>query len=96
MEGDFPQGDKAQYKPAGYKQLIYAPKQKLQTEAELAKTKKTKLEKAYTLWVMIREQTFQKKKQDAYDPNELQEITSFDTVSAPFSNIMLHRSKTSG
>jgi len=25
MEGDFPQGDKAQYKPAGYKQLIYAP-----------------------------------------------------------------------
>jgi len=31
---------------------------------------------------MIREQMFQKKKQDAYDPNELQEITSFDTVSS--------------
>jgi hypothetical protein len=84
MEGDIPHGDKAQYKPAGYKQLVYAPKQKLQSEADLAKTKKTKLEKGYTLWVMIREQTFQKKKHDAYDPNELQEITSFDTVSLFF------------
>lgn len=81
MEGDFPQGDKAQYKPPGYKQLTYAPKQKLQNESELAKLPKTKLEKSYSLWVMIREQTFQKKKQDSYDPNELQEITSFDTVS---------------
>ena len=33
---------------------------------------------------MIREQGFQKKKPDAYDPNELQEITSFDTVSIHF------------
>jgi hypothetical protein len=58
MEGDIPQGDKAQYKPAGYKQLIYAPKQKLQTEADLNALTKTKLEKEYTLWVMIREQMF--------------------------------------
>lgn len=42
--------------------MIYAPKQKLQTEADLAKTTKTKLEKEYSLWVMIREQVFQKKK----------------------------------
>lgn len=80
MEGDFPHGDKAQYKPAGYKQLIYAPKQTLQTEADLAETKKTKLEKEYCLWVLIREQTFHKKKQEGFDPSELQEITSFDTV----------------
>lgn len=55
MEGDFPQGDKAQYKPPGYKQLTYAPKQKLQNESELDKLPKTKLEKSYSLWVMIRE-----------------------------------------
>ena len=58
MEGDFPQGDKAQYKPSGYKQLIYAPQQKLQTEEDLSKTKKTTLEKEYSIWVLIREQTF--------------------------------------
>lgn len=83
MEGDYPTGDKAQYKPPGYKQLIYAPKLKVQTEADLAKIKKDKLEKAYTIWVYIREQMFQKKKQQDYDPNELQEIESFDTVSNP-------------
>lgn len=80
MEGDFPQGDKAQYKPAGYKQLIYAPQQKLQTEAELAATKKTQLQQEYSLWALIREQTFQKKKHEGFDPSELQEITSFGTV----------------
>jgi translation initiation factor 4E len=80
MEGDFPQGDKAQYKPAEYKQLTYAPKQKLQDEAELAKTKKTSLEREYSLWALIREQSFHKKKQEGFDPAELQEITSFGTV----------------
>jgi hypothetical protein len=55
MEADFPTGDKAQYKPAGYKQLIYNPKQKLQTEEDLSKLKKTQLEKEYSLWVFIRE-----------------------------------------
>ena len=43
MDAEFPQGDKAQYKPAGYKQLVYAPKQKLQGEADLAKVTKTSL-----------------------------------------------------
>lgn len=95
MDGDIPQGDKAQYKPAGYKQLIYAPKQKLQTEADLATIKKTKLEKEYSLWVMIREQVFQKKKQDAYDPNELQEIVSFGTVSTT-QQLIFYRYKTFG
>lgn len=40
-----------------------------------------KLQRAFTLWVMIREQnTYQKKQAGAYDESDLQEVTSFDTV----------------
>ncbi len=58
MEGDQPIGDKAQYKPPGYKQLQYNPSVKLASEGDLKNIEQKKLEKAYSLWVMIREQMF--------------------------------------
>lgn len=43
MDSNEPIGDKAQYKPAGYKQLQYNPAQKLATEADLKNVEQKKL-----------------------------------------------------
>ena len=41
------------------------------------------MEHAYTFWVKVQEQNFQKKKDDKFSPNELMEIETVDTVSIP-------------
>lgn len=46
------------------------------------KVPQDKLHRSYTLWVMLREQNMYAKKQSgAYDQSDLQEVTSFDSVS---------------
>ena len=38
------------------------------------------MQHSYTIWVKIEEQIFSKKKTPSFNPNDLHEITSFDTV----------------
>ena len=78
-----------QAKPKDYKPIPYQPKKKIDTEEKLDSSKCNKLEHAYTFWVKIQEQNFQKKKEDksGFNQNELMEIESIDTVSEfPFIN----------
>ena len=50
--------DKSQYKPAGYKPLVYAPAQKIESEAKMDKVPQDNLQRAWTLWVMFRDQMY--------------------------------------
>ena len=68
-------------KPTGYKAITYAPKIKVDSESSLLKLEQTMLQRPYTFWLMIREQDFKNKKKDAYNLDDLQDITSFDSVS---------------
>ena len=73
--------DKSKYKPSGYNAMAYAPLHKIESEAQLQSVPQDKLNSGYTLWVMVREEIYQNKRSRAYDESDLQEVTSFDTVS---------------
>lgn len=47
--------DKAQYKPAGYVAMVYAPEHKIESEAQMNTVPQDKLNSAYSLWVMVRD-----------------------------------------
>ena len=82
--------DKAQYKPPGYKPIVYAPAQKIESEAKMDKVPQDNLQRGWTLWVMFRDQMYQKKLAGQYDESDLQDITSFDTVSRQLrANLMI-------
>lgn len=74
--------DKAALKPPGYKAIQYQPAQKIESEDKMDKVPQDKLQRGYTLWVMIREQNMYQKKPGAgaYDQSDLQDVASFDTV----------------
>ena len=73
--------DKSQFKPPGYKPIVYQPAHKIENEAKMDKVPQDKLQRGYVLWVMFRDQMYQKKQAGQYDESDLQDITSFDTVS---------------
>ena len=73
MEGDG--------KPAGYKPLPFAPAHVIESEKDMSKIEKTKLQNAHTFWVNIKDQGFKAKKNQVFDENELVEIETVDTVS---------------
>lgn len=50
--------DKGKYKPADYVAMVYAPLHKIDSEAQLDTVPQDKLQNAYTLWVMVREQIY--------------------------------------
>ena len=78
MEGD---GKSPLGKPAGYKPLPFAPAHVIESEKDMSKIEKTKLQNAHTFWVNIKDQGFKAKKNQAFDENELVEIETVDTVS---------------
>ena len=41
--------------PEGYKAIAYLPAQKVEDESKLSKIPQDKLQKAYSLWVLVRE-----------------------------------------
>ena len=73
--------DKAQYKPEGYVAMVYAPEHKIESQSDMNSVPQDKLQHAYSLWVMVREQVYQNKKVKAYDEQDLQKVTSFESVS---------------
>lgn len=79
MEGD--QRAKNENKPVGYTPLPFAPAHVLESEKDMSKIEKTKLQNAHTFWVNIKDQGFKAKKNQAFDENELMEIETVDTVS---------------
>ena len=77
--------DKILYKPPGWIPWVYAPKHKIESESQMSTIPQDKLNSAYTLWVMVHDMQqgmFKTgtKKNAGYQDN-LQEVTSFDTVS---------------
>lgn len=68
-------------KPTNYKQMVYAPAKKIESEDDLAKLEQTKLEHSYTYWVKIQESLMQKKKRDGKFEDELKEIETISSVS---------------
>ena len=61
--------------------MVYAPEHKIESESQMDAVPQDKLQSAYSLWVMVREQVYQNKKVKAYDEQDLQKVTSFETVS---------------
>lgn len=52
--------------------MLYDPKQKIEDENEMKDVEKTKLEHAYTLWIMINDNNFKyMKKGKDFDQNSL-------------------------
>ena len=73
--------DKSHLKPPGYKPILYQPANKIESEDKMDTVPQDKLQRGYTLWVMVKDQNmYQKKMAGAYDQSDLQEVTSFDTV----------------
>ena len=63
-------------RPKNYKQMVYAPVKKIDSEDKLEQLEQTKLQHAYTFWVMVQEQKFSKKKDNKFDQfeDELRQI----------------------
>ena len=53
---------------------------KVENEKKIIEGPQDKLQRSFSLWVMVKDQVYQNK-QGAYDESDLQEITSFDSVS---------------
>ena len=86
MEGESKHQNAPTQRPKNYKQMVYAPVKKIESEDKLAQLEQTSLQHSYTYWVMVQEQKFSKKKdkQDTFE-DELREIETVDTVSTLFS-----------
>lgn len=69
-------------KPKGYVPMNYAPKKKVESEEKLGSLEQTQLQHAYTFWVKIQDQSYQKKKQFDKFEDELKEIDTVNTVSS--------------
>ncbi|MFN9900073.1 MAG: hypothetical protein ACK55Z_15045 [bacterium] len=52
----------------------------MENEKKIIEGPQDKLQRSFSLWVMVKDQVYQNK-QGAYDESDLQEITSFDSVS---------------
>ncbi len=52
----------------------------MENEKKIIDGPQDKLQRSFSLWVMVKDQVYQNK-QGAYDESDLQEITSFDSVS---------------
>ena len=63
--------------------MVYAPVKMIDSEEKLASMEQTKLEHAYTFWIIVQEQKFVKKKDSMFEQfdQELREIETVDTVS---------------
>ena len=62
-------GDNKQYRPKDYVQIKYAPKKKVEDESQIGEHAVTKMENAYTLWIMINDTNQKRKKKDSFDQN---------------------------